>query len=137
MSAPLPAIGRAAAATLLAAMLAAPSSVAADSLAPAALHDYVLSCAGCHKLDGTGSARVPTLHGTARLLERTGGRDYLLRVPGASQAPLSDARLAALLNWVLAEFGGAAPVPPFTAEEVAAARATPLRDPQQARAALR
>jgi mono/diheme cytochrome c family protein len=112
------------------------SSAVGESLAPTALHDYVLSCAGCHKLDGSGSARVPTLHGTGRLLARAGGRDYLLRVPGAAQAPLSDARLAALLNWTLAHFGGVAPLPPFSAEEVAAARATPLRDPRQARAAL-
>ena len=121
---------------VIAALLGAPPIAAAESLAPTALHDYVLSCAGCHKLDGTGSARVPSLHATGQLLARAGGRDYLLRVPGAAQAPLSDARLADLLNWVLAHFGGATPVPPFTAEEVATARTTPLRDPQHARAAL-
>lgn len=124
------------AALVIAMLLGAAPIAAAESLAPTALHDYVLSCAGCHKLDGTGSVRVPSLRGTARLLARSGGRDYLLRVPGAAQAPLSDARLASLLNWVLTEFGGAAPAPPFSAEEVAIARATPLRDPQQARAAL-
>ena len=109
----------------------------AESLATTtAAHDYVLSCAGCHKLDGSGSARVPSLHDTGTVLARTGGRDYLLRVPGAAQAPLSDARLAAVLNYVLTEFGGAAPAPPFGAEEVAAARATTLSDPRSVRAAL-
>ena len=116
---------------------AAPTGVRAESLAPTPLHDYVLSCAGCHKLDGSGSARVPSLHDTGAVLARGGGRDYLLRVPGAAQAPLSDARLAAVLNFVLTEFGGAAPQPPFSADEVAAARATPLRDPRSVRAALR
>ena len=121
----------------LAAAGATPAIGRAEPLAPAAMHDYVLSCAGCHKLDGSGSARVPSLRDTGSVLARAGGRDYLLRVPGAAQAPLSDARLAAVLNWVLTEFGGAAPDPPFDAAEVAAARATPLRDPRATRAALR
>jgi hypothetical protein len=65
-----------------------------------------------------------------------GGREYLARVPGVAQAPLSDVRLAALLNWLLAELGGAPPVSPYTAAEVGALRAAPLRDPVAARAAL-
>ncbi len=108
-------------------------AVAAD---PTAEHDYVLSCAGCHKLDGTGSATVPTLHGVDGLLDRPGGRDYLLRVPGVAQAPLSDQRLAALLNWVLPRFGDGVRAPRFTAAEVGAARTAPLVDPRQARASL-
>jgi hypothetical protein len=70
------------------------------------------------------------------LLERVGGRDYLLRVPGVAQAPLSDERLAHLLNWILGEFGDAPPTPRFSAAEVAKARVAPLTDPRQARAGL-
>jgi mono/diheme cytochrome c family protein len=125
------------AALAVATLCAAATTARTETLPPGPLHDYVLSCAGCHRLDGSGSARVPSFRDTGRLLARDGGRDYLLRVPGAAQAPLSDARLAALLNWVLTRFGGVVPEPPFTAGEVAAARATPLRDPRQARAALR
>jgi mono/diheme cytochrome c family protein len=98
--------------------------------------DFVLNCAGCHKFDGSGSARVPVLTEMGRVLAVPGGREYLARVPGVAQAPLSDARLAALLNWLLAELGGAPPASPYTAAEVGALRAAPLRDPVAARAAL-
>jgi mono/diheme cytochrome c family protein len=117
----------------------APSAAGTDAASrvpPTAEHDYLLTCAGCHKLDGSGSVRVPTLAGVDRLLERRGGREYLMRVPGVAQAPLSDERLAALLTWVLGRFGAAAPSPPFSAAEVGGARTEPLTDPRQARAAL-
>lgn len=100
-----------------------------------AVHDYLLSCGGCHELDGSGSARVPSLRGVDRLLAYPGGRAYVLRVPGVANAPLSDARLAALLDWIFVNFGNHTPAR-FTAAEVAAARATPLVDPKAARAAL-
>ena len=116
-------------------LLLAVASVAVAA-EPSAEHVYLLSCAGCHKLDGTGSANVPTLIGVDRLLERDGGRDYLMRVPGVAQAPLSDARLAGLLNWLLGNFGAATPSSPFSAAEVARARIAPLDDPRQARAEL-
>jgi mono/diheme cytochrome c family protein len=113
------------------------SARAAEGDAPTARHDYLMSCAGCHTLDGGGSAHVPSLHGIGSLLARTGGRAYVTRVPGVASAPISDARLAALLNWVCAEFGGGAPTPPFEAAEVAKGRAEPFADPRAARAALR
>jgi mono/diheme cytochrome c family protein len=100
-----------------------------------AVHDYLLSCGGCHALDGSGSPTVPSLRGVDRLLTKTGGRDYVLRVPGVSSAPLSDARLAALLDWVFGSFGNHA-TPAFTAAEVQAARRRPFVDPKAARAAL-
>jgi hypothetical protein len=114
-------------------------AVAADERPdpPLVVHDYLLSCGGCHELDGSGSARVPTLRAIDRLLAFDGGRDYVLRVPGVAQAPLSDARLAALLNWLFDEFGSGAPTPRFTAAEVGAARSVPFDDPKAARAALR
>jgi mono/diheme cytochrome c family protein len=111
-------------------------SLAAAVDAPLAVHDYLLSCAGCHKLDGSGSARVPSLRAIDRLLAYDGGRDYVLRVPGVAQAPLSDARLAAMLNWLFGHFGSGAPTPRFTAAEVERARQEPWRDPRAARAAL-
>lgn len=59
-------------------------------------------------------------------------RSYLLRVPGASQAPLSDADLAAVMNWVLEEFNSET-LPknfrPLTEAEVSQARKNPLADP--------
>ncbi|MEJ2013829.1 MAG: cytochrome c [Anaerolineales bacterium] len=70
--------------------------------------DYLLHCAGCHRPDGTGlPPDVPSLVGPlGRIASSPAGRDYLARVPGAAQAPLTDAELAAVLNWVLAEFNG-------------------------------
>ena len=50
------------------------------------------------------------------------GRDYLMRVPGVVRARLDDARLAAVLNWLLASLSPeevAADFAPFTSEEVA------------------
>jgi len=97
--------------------------------------DYVLNCSACHGADGAGvPGRVPSLFETGELALRPGGRDYLMRVPGAAQAPVSDARLARLLGWVVERFGGVAVEPAFTAEEVGAARRVPLRDPAPVRA---
>jgi mono/diheme cytochrome c family protein len=101
---------------------------------PPVREDYTLHCSGCHGRDATGTAGVaPTLHGLRVLLDREGGREYLARVPGVAQAPLSDARLARLLNWVLSEFSGVAPVPPYTADELGSLRKLPLRDAPAAR----
>jgi hypothetical protein len=91
--------------------------------------DYLLNCAGCHRTDATGSAEVPALTEIAPFLATPAGRAYLVRVPGVAQAPLSDARVAALLNWALAELGGAAAFTPYSAAEVATLRTDPLRDP--------
>jgi mono/diheme cytochrome c family protein len=102
------------------------STAWADSLQE---HDYVLNCSGCHRLDGSGSSVVPSLHGMRELAGKPGARAYWVRVPGAAQAPLSNARLAALMNWLVARFAGAPPDPPYTATEVARLRSHPFRDP--------
>ncbi len=101
---------------------------------PSPKEHYLLHCSGCHGPDGRGAPGVtPSLHGLSRLLEARGGRAYLAAVPGVAQAPVNDAALAALLNWVIAEFSGDTPAAPYTAEEMGELRATPLRDPEAAR----
>jgi hypothetical protein len=90
----------------------------------------MLQCQGCHLPDGSGSpGSVPDLRGElARFLHVPGGRSYLVQVPGSAQSPLSDAALAAVLNWMLRRFGPEAALrdfEPFDAEEVARARAAP------------
>ena len=50
-----------------------------------------------------------------------------------AQAPLPSDELAALLNFVLTELAGAEGFDAFTADEVEAGRARPLRDPLSAR----
>jgi mono/diheme cytochrome c family protein len=93
--------------------------------------DYMLHCQGCHGPDGSGApGAVPSFRqqiGKFRLVP--GGREYLIRVPGVSQSELSDARVAAVLNWIVEEFDAesdAAEVPPFTVAEVARHRRPPL-----------
>jgi len=100
--------------------------------------DYLLHCAGCHRPDGTGlPPDVPSLSGPlGQIVASPAGRDYLARVPGAAQAPLTDAELAAVLNWVLAEFNAdtlPASFSPLQGEEVGASRARVLADPLKLR----
>jgi hypothetical protein len=111
-------------------LLLAASTVAADSYEE---HDYTLNCSGCHRMNGAGSSVVPSFAGMRDLAGKAGSREYWIRVPGAAQAPLTDERLAALMNWLLERFAGEAPEPPYTASEVARLRREPLRDPVGAR----
>lgn len=104
------------------------SSAIADSQT-----DYMLNCRGCHAPDGSGLAgAAPSFRGqVGKFLWVPGGREYLIRVPGTAQSELSDARVAALLNWIIREFSPAevpADFVPFTAEEVARHRRPPLSE---------
>ena len=59
-------------------------------------------------------------------------RSYLVRIPGASQAPLSDEDLAGVVNWLLKEFNSDTLPDNFrdlSTAEVTAARKNPLLDP--------
>jgi mono/diheme cytochrome c family protein len=127
---------RARAAALLALALPLASGVAAAT--PEL--DYMLHCQGCHLADGRGSpGAVPSLIGVGRFLATSRGREYLIRVPGSAQSPLSDAELAALLDWLIPRFDpdtAAAGFRPFDAAEVARWRRPPLTDVETLRAAL-
>lgn len=100
--------------------------------------DYVLHCRGCHGPDGGGvPGGAPSFRGQiAKFLAVPGGREYLIRVPGTAQSELNDARLAALLNWMVRAFS-AEQVPadfvPFGPVEVARWRRAPLTDAARAR----
>ena len=89
--------------------------------------------------DGTGLASVvPTLHDIpGRMLAAPEGRSYIVRVPGAAQAPISDGKLADVLNWILQDFSRDT-LPenfePLTADEVRTARGKLLPDPLKYRA---
>ncbi len=103
--------------------------------------DYLLHCSGCHLSDGSGTPHeVPSLRNSlGRIVASAEGRGYLVRVPGSSQAMLDDAGLAAVINWVLAEFNSetlADDFKPLTAEEVGEARSNVLMDPAKFRVAL-
>ena len=103
--------------------------------------DYVMHCRGCHGPEGQGApGGAPDLRGSVgRFLLVPGGREYLIKVPGTSQSELDDARTAALLNWMIREYGPrdvAAEFTPFTTAEVAAHRRPALLDVPRTRAAL-
>ncbi len=113
----------------------------AESTNPPAI-DYMLQCQGCHLADGSGAPDrgVPVLKGSvARFTAVPGGREYLVRVPGASGSPLSDAELAAVLNWMVVYFGPAEQArafAPYTEEEVAAVRRPPYAKVEELRRTL-
>lgn len=101
----------------------------------------MLQCQGCHGPDGAGApGRVPALAGSVgRFPGVPGGRAYLVQVPGSARSPLSDADLAAVLNWLVRRFGPAEAVRdfrPYEAAEVGRLRATPLTDVREVRARL-
>jgi mono/diheme cytochrome c family protein len=110
----------------------------ADSNTPRPeFESYLLHCSGCHRADGRGVPGVaPDLREIGVFLGSEAGRAYLGRVPGVAQAPVGDQELAMLLNWVLTEIAGTTPDPVYSASEIGALRAKPLRDPLTARRRL-
>lgn len=128
-------------AATLAASVAAEPSVQTAHTTPAEL-DYLQFCSGCHQSDGGGSVanHVPRLPDSVGHFARTAaGRAFLIQVGGVAQAPISDAAVAALLNWMLPAFDGANlphDFAPFSAAEVAKARAARPGDLAAARAVI-
>ena len=120
-------------------MLAAALGSAGATSGPAL--DYAVTCQGCHRADGTGTpGTVPVLAGSVgRFLRVPGGREFLAQVPGVAQAPLDDAALAAVLNWILERFGADDVPKPFvayTADEVGRLRRHPLTNVDRVRGEL-
>lgn len=111
----------------------------ADELSPVA--NYMIHCMGCHLADGSGNPPdVPDARGEmGRMLAVDGGREYLVQVPGAAQAPVSDAELAAVVNYMLETFN-ADTLPkgyrPLSADEVSRWREHWLPDVASVRQAL-
>lgn len=125
----------------LAVVCAAAVSFAAQAGAASPHIDYMLQCQGCHLPDGTGKpGAVPSLRDSIGLFTTVaGGRAFLIRVPGSASSPLSDEALAAVLNWMIRQFGPpavAGDFRAFDAAEVARHRATPLIDVDGMRRAL-
>jgi mono/diheme cytochrome c family protein len=83
--------------------------------------NYALQCMGCHTPDGSGTpGRVPAIRDTLLPFARApDGRKFLVQVPGSSQSMLTNAELAAVLNWMIETFSGTKAFAHFTAAEVA------------------
>jgi hypothetical protein len=126
--------------SLAAALLLCGLATRAGADQPASVN-YLIHCAGCHLADASGSPpRVPDVRGElGRLLAVTGGREYLIQVPGAATAPVSDRELAAIVNYMLSTFSsGTIPAgfEPFTETEVGRLRRSWLSNPEPVRAKL-
>jgi mono/diheme cytochrome c family protein len=91
---------------------------------------YLLYCGGCHGISGHSSdTAVPSLRGQVdAFLCLPEGREYVVRLPNVAFAPLGDAQLAALMNFVvgLGKTREGKGDPPYTAAEVGALRRKPL-----------
>jgi cytochrome c553 len=103
--------------------------------------DYMLNCMGCHGTQAQGvPGKIPPLaNALSRFMRTPEGRNYVLRVPGAANSALSDAQLAAVLNWLAVTFDTSAAAgnpAPFTSEEVSRVRHTPLASVIAARRAV-
>tara|TARA_B100001250_G_scaffold176724_1_gene151840 strand:+ start:3028 stop:3459 length:432 start_codon:yes stop_codon:yes gene_type:complete len=101
--------------------------------------NYLLYCSGCHRPLGEGNPpNVPTLRDElGYMMSVEAMRGYLARVPGSAHAPISNAQLTNVLNWMLDEFNAKTLPSDFkklTVEEVTKARSKVLADPNQYRA---
>lgn len=115
----------------------------AESVAPttSARSAYVVHCAGCHGVDGAGSkvGYVPDLRSLGQFLRLPGGREFVIKVPGVMGSGLTDSQVAEVTNWVLSGIAaGSLPAgfEPYSREEVARARSTPLVDVAEMRRRL-
>jgi mono/diheme cytochrome c family protein len=95
--------------------------------------DYILACAGCHGFNGSSNpALVPNLKGfVGYYLNLPEGRAYLARLPNVAFSTLSDAQLAAVLNYLVFDLGGdstPAGTQPYRTEEVGKWRRQPLTE---------
>jgi len=136
---------RLASAVLLATLLGAAGSAGAQ--ASAARLNYIQYCAGCHLMDGGGAPQrgIPSMHDGAlgRFLQVPGGREFIAQVPGVMNSPLNDRQIADLMNWLLPAMAdprtpaaATAPMPPYSADEIARLRKSRPADVLGARAQL-
>ncbi|WP_258234552.1 c-type cytochrome [Cupriavidus pinatubonensis] len=98
-----------------------------------AYRNYVLHCMGCHGARGDGvPGKIPPLKGALGLFVHSdAGRQFIVRVPGASTSALTDAELAAVTNLLLERFSAKelpANFQPYTEAEVSRMRRPAFTD---------
>ncbi len=122
-------------------MTATPAQADGAADATLARQHWVLNCMGCHTATGGGiPGKVPPLaNSLGYFTHLPAGREYVMRVPGASNSALSDRELADVLNWVLTTMNRDAlprDFKPYTAAEIAAHRRPAFSDVATVRAGL-
>ena len=95
--------------------------------------NYLLSCGGCHGLNGVSNSRlVPDLKDRVGFfLNLPEGRSYVVRLPNVAFSLTTDEALAGLLNYVVFTLGGNSTprqTKPYSAREVAQLRRKPLTE---------
>lgn len=96
--------------------------------------NYVLRCAGCHGMSGSGAPAAGIFDFNGMVGAFAGideGRTYLMHVPGVAGSGLSDSEIAAVMNYVMETWAGDSlpePYDPFTAAEVTERRAIAIPD---------
>ncbi|MAN77698.1 MAG: cytochrome C [Rhizobiales bacterium] len=96
--------------------------------------NYVLRCAGCHGMSGSGAPAAGIFDFNGMVGAFAGideGRTYLMHVPGVAGSGLSDSEIAAVMNYVMETWAGDSlpePYEPFTAAEVTERRAIAIPD---------
>lgn len=81
----------------------APAAYAQITDVNSARINYILQCQGCHRADGSGSSKAtPSLLTDGELfLSSPKGREFFVLVPGVAHAPLNDAELTDVINFVI------------------------------------
>lgn len=94
--------------------------------------NYVLRCAGCHGMDGTGAekAGIPPFPGLVdAFFADPQGRLYLMHVPGVVSNGLNDREIAQVMNYVGDRWRKpGAEIRHFSEAEVARLRTEPVAD---------
>jgi hypothetical protein len=110
-----------------------PALLHAETEIPTARGNYLLSCGGCHGLEGVSNSNlVPDLKDqVGYFLNLPEGRGYVVRLPNVAFSITTDEALTGLLNYVVFSLGGAS-VPkgtkPYTTREVSQLRRSPLTE---------
>jgi cytochrome c553 len=93
--------------------------------------NYILRCAGCHAMDGTGSKNggIPPLQLIKTFTSDAKGRAYLMHVPGVVSTGLNSKEIAEVINYVADRWGDKSiSYTPFTEQEVAELRSEKIPD---------
>jgi mono/diheme cytochrome c family protein len=102
-------------------------------------HSYERNCSNCHRPDGSGWDQYPPVTTAAALLAQPAGRAFLIDLhlygltssrwgaPMPRMSHLQDVEIAAVLNFIATEYGGADSTLLVLPDEVAARRGQRLR----------